>query len=78
MNRKVVKLALSSLLFVGTLAELAPKTAEAAGYAYSCPRICCAYYRDSDECRYYTVGYPVGNGLCYYEPCTGSGGGTAS
>ena len=75
MKRKVVKLALSSLLLVGTLTEFAPKAAEA---SYFCPPMCCYYYRHG-ECSCSIQGYPVGNGYCYYEPCSvDSCGGTAS
>jgi hypothetical protein len=78
MNRKVVKLALTSVLLVGTLTKFAAKTAEAVGFGYSCPSMCCAYNRIG-ECTLYHQGYPAGNGLCYYEPCPGTGGdGTAS
>jgi hypothetical protein len=78
MNRKVVKLALTSLLLVGTLTPFAPKTAEAVGYGYSCPSMCCAYDRWG-VCYVNHQGIPVGSGYCYYEPCPGSGGGgTAS
>lgn len=72
MKRKVVKLALSSLLLVGTLIDFAPKTAEAA--TYTCPPMCCAYTRFG-ECTLYHQGIPAGNGWCYYDPCPGTGGG---
>jgi len=70
-NKKIVKLALGSLLLIGALTGFAPKTAAAA--TYTCPPMCCAYR--FDECISYHYGIPAGNGWCYYDPCPGTGGG---
>lgn len=69
MKRKFFKLAMSLLLLGGALAGFVPKTSEAVGFGYTCPPLCAIYNRFGD-CICQNIGYPVGNGYCYYEPCT--------